>query len=50
MNCACFNGVTPLKAPFRFARGVTAAYVIFTYEGTGISFGADTYDFSVDEV
>ena len=50
MNCSCFNGNTPLKMPFRFARGVTAASIIFAYEETGISFGRDTYDFSADEV
>ena len=49
VNCSCFNGNTPLKMSFPFARGPTAAYIVFAYEETGISFGEDTYDFNTDE-
>ena len=49
VNCSCFNGLTPLKSAFPFARGVTAAHIIFAYKETGLTFGEDAYDFNIND-
>jgi len=48
VNCSCFVGVTPLTTPFPLARNVDAAHIRFVYKETGITFGQDTYDFTID--
>jgi len=48
VKCSCFNGNTPLKLPFPFARNVSTAFIIFAYEDTGIEFGQDTYNYMSD--
>lgn len=45
VNCSCFNGNTPLKLMYPFARSVDTTFIIFAYKDTGITFGADTYDY-----
>lgn len=49
VNCACFNGTTPLKQVQPFSRNVDTAFVTFAYKTSGITFGIDTYDFEKEE-
>jgi hypothetical protein len=49
VNCACFNGKTPLKIATPLVRNPSTAYVVFAYRGiSNINFGLDSYDINED--
>jgi hypothetical protein len=49
VTCGCVNGITPLKLLSPLARSASPAFFVFAYSDTGISFGANTYDFLSDD-
>lgn len=47
VKCGSNNG-KPLKAPFRFSRCVSTAYIVFTYKETGFNFEKHYFPYNFD--